>query len=656
LSNYRKAFIRVLRRRIYTVIALMLCMFICVANAFYLNSKLSNAQYALSGLLRRQNIRLNQLSKAANEKHMLLSAAASGGDLAGNYELINKINETNALLGDLKTEVDTSISALNTGLLITGKRSYDFKKHLKGLRLAPDNISSQWHDLSIALDTVAMHDIINEDSVQSLLFINSKTGQLSEQMTFMFQELIDSIKQSVYSKLIMLTAIFLTAQVLAVVLIIHTKKYIIMPLDAIYTGLSGLNLIKGSLSSSPRTYNELQAVISEINDGFNKLKKLNTLIKTINENISFNDVLKYIYTTFSPFIPYSHIGIALLDDDGKTLEATYGISDKSMKDIANDLAKCNVNIDDTSLSTVIETGKARIINDLEAYTKGRPVKHYNKIILDCGLVSSVALPLKLHNKPIGVIFFSSKTKNVYTNEHTKFLETLADSIAISLNQSIFIDKLMYSSLLALAKLAESRDSDTGAHLERIKIFSEKIADYLLNDGKYTETITPGYIKELKRFSPMHDIGKVGIRDSILLKAGKLTEDEFEEMKKHASFGADVLRTAENNIKKQGKSMFGIGIEIAEGHHERWDGSGYPYGRSSGEIPLSARIVAVADVFDALTSKRSYKDDFSFEISFEMIIKESGRHFDPIIIETLKNHKADLLKVYKSLKQNYALYL
>lgn len=375
------------------------------------------------------------------------------------------------------------------------------------------------------------------------------------------------------------------------------------------------------------------------------------LINNINANISFNDMLSYIYSSFSDFIPYSHIGIALLKDDGKVLEASYGISSPALNGLSGKLAGIRADIGKTSLESVINTGKPRVINNLEEYIDNNESKLYNSIILEAGVKSSVTLPLKLRGKSVGIIFFSSDEKDTYKAEHIAFLEAIADSIAISLNHNIFIDELVYGSILALAKMAESRDEDTGEHLDRIKDYVKKIARFLSEDNSYSDIIDVEFTNELVRFSPMHDIGKVGILDGILLKPGRLTEDEFAEMKKHTIYGADVLRAADGYIEKHGKSLFKTGIEIAEGHHEKWDGSGYPHGKSKDEIPLSARIVAVADVFDALTSKRPYKEAYSFDRSFGIITEGSGKHFDPVIIESITRHKDELHEVYISFEKS-----
>jgi response regulator RpfG family c-di-GMP phosphodiesterase len=255
--------------------------------------------------------------------------------------------------------------------------------------------------------------------------------------------------------------------------------------------------------------------------------------------------------------------------------------------------------------------------------------------------------LKFNNKPIGIIFFSSDKKNVYKDEHINFLKTIANSIAIAFQNNILINELLYSSILALAKLAESRDEDTGDHLQRMKLYSRTIAQFLYEDSNYKDQITTEFIESIEKFSPLHDIGKVGIADAILLKPAKLTPEEFEIMKQHAVYGGQVLRAADENIMKNGVSLFTLGIEIAEGHHEKWNGSGYPYGKKGEDIPLGARIVAVADVFDALTSRRPYKEPFSIETAYDIITGDSGKHFDPEIVRVFEKNKKRIVNLYHS---------
>ncbi len=185
-------------------------------------------------------------------------------------------------------------------------------------------------------------------------------------------------------------------------------------------------------------------------------------------------------------------------------------------------------------------------------------------------------------------------------------------------------------IFALAKLAESRDPETGAHLERVMNYCRALAQQLPAMGHFTEEIDAEYLRLLYSTSPLHDIGKVGIPDSVLLKPGRLSDREFEIMKTHAALGAQTLDAALARFPKT--KFLRMARDIAASHHEHFDGSGYPAGLKGDDIPLCGRIVSLADVYDALTSKRIYKDAFGHDIAKGIIMKESGAQFDPRVID------------------------
>lgn len=187
-----------------------------------------------------------------------------------------------------------------------------------------------------------------------------------------------------------------------------------------------------------------------------------------------------------------------------------------------------------------------------------------------------------------------------------------------------------STILGLAKLAEYRDQGTGAHLERIREYSKIIALELSKEPKYRGFITEDYIDAIYQSSILHDIGKVGIPDAILLKPSKLLPEEFEIIKQHTTFGGDALKSVEANVTRD--SFLTIGKEIAYHHHEKWDGTGYPHGLKGEQIPLATRIVSLADVYDALTSKREYKAAYTHEEATKILILEKGSHFDPDVVD------------------------
>jgi putative two-component system response regulator len=197
-------------------------------------------------------------------------------------------------------------------------------------------------------------------------------------------------------------------------------------------------------------------------------------------------------------------------------------------------------------------------------------------------------------------------------------------------------------IFALAKLAEFRDKDTGTHLERMREYSRILADELSRWPKYESVIDGDYVQLIYLTSPLHDIGKVGVPDSVLLKPARLTPEEFEVMKEHTLIGGDTLRAvAEGTPTAQ---FLVMAQDIAMTHHERFDGRGYPNGLAGGQIPLCGRIVALADVYDALRSKRVYKSAFTHETARSTIVQESGKQFDPDIVQAFLNREAEFIAV------------
>lgn len=255
--------------------------------------------------------------------------------------------------------------------------------------------------------------------------------------------------------------------------------------------------------------------------------------------------------------------------------------------------------------------QGNIIKDFQLTIRGVAGK---KIDVECN-----ARNISKHGKSLG---FQFVIRDI--SERKKLEKTLVESYTL-------IDKSRTTAILALAKLSEFRDKDTGNHLERMREYSQILAKKLATKPEYKNYISTHYIDDIYLSSILHDIGKVGIPDDVLLKPGKLTYDEFEIMKRHAVYGGDAIQKSEK-LTNGGQSFLSLGKAIAYHHHEKWDGSGYPYGLKGGDIPLSARIVALADVYDALTSKRCYKSAFSHEKAKEIIVQGSGRHFDPEVVD------------------------
>jgi len=234
-------------------------------------------------------------------------------------------------------------------------------------------------------------------------------------------------------------------------------------------------------------------------------------------------------------------------------------------------------------------------------------------------------------------------KNHMLNEYNNHLEKLVQEKVKEISDS------QVATIHALVKSAESRDEETGAHIERTARYCRLIAEKLREAGKYKDLINDEYTENIEMAAPLHDIGKVGIPDSILLKPGRLTDDEFETMKSHVIKGYGTLASVDSLYHEN--AFLRLGMEISRYHHEKWDGSGYMSELSRDEIPLSARIMALSDVYDALRTKRVYKPAFSHEKTVSLIKEGRDKHFDPELVDLFIEHSLLFDEIFEELSNN-----
>lgn len=206
-------------------------------------------------------------------------------------------------------------------------------------------------------------------------------------------------------------------------------------------------------------------------------------------------------------------------------------------------------------------------------------------------------------------------------------------------------------IFALAYQAELRDQETGKHIERTSQYVKLLAEELSRMPKYQSYVTHMYISDIVKSAPLHDIGKVGIPDSILKKPGKLTSEEFEIMKRHCEYGTKVLKIADEKLNIQ--SYLKIAIQMVSSHHEKWNGKGYPKGLKNGEIPLSGRIMALGDVYDALRNDRCYRKGLSHDETCKIILQERGEQFDPDIVDAFFNIESKFNSISNTLSDDSA---
>lgn len=636
-----------IKKTIYLVIAAIVTILILLTVHQQSVIYSQNETKVLINVISLQQLYTQKISKDATRLFALLQADEEYRNSDYGLDVSERLEEAKRDLAASRDEFRLYLHSLEDGFIYIKDDYIKVNTSVDGVDELLLKINRSWDEFSSAVDVLVSSEYHGDETSEAIVHINDNNLILlsaCEQLMSLLQEASESkiyrAATITYTSVGILFAIILVA-------LFRLWKFLIHPLSRLYKGMEQIGLKNVPLKSELPTDNKRMSLVSDINEMFLKIEYLISLIESMNNNASTMEILKFMNQSFSSIIPYNYIGIALVDEEHKNLRASYGVSDGTITGLPDRMLGLTWQVSDTSLGMLLESGKARIINDLEAYVQGKHPKLYNRILLESGIKASITLPLKVSGIPVGMIFFSSSRKNVYQEEHVRFLKTLANSMAISLNQNLFISDVLYSGIFALAKLAEARDEDTGNHLERMKLYSRMIASLLYENELYKDVVTLEFIDEIERFSPLHDIGKVGIRDEILLKPGKLTPEEYEEMKKHTQFGGEVLRAAENNMLKKGKSLFRLGIEIAEGHHEKWDGSGYPKGIKGEDIPISARIVAVADVFDAVSSRRPYKEPFPFDTCVQIIEEGRGKHFDPVIVDVFMNNIEEIRDLYES---------
>lgn len=253
------------------------------------------------------------------------------------------------------------------------------------------------------------------------------------------------------------------------------------------------------------------------------------------------------------------------------------------------------------------------VDDEEKGLKCGAVDYIHKPISPPVLLARVATHLQL------------KEARDFLKIQNSILEKMVKQRTIELAQS---EK---ATIVAMGALAEFRDPETGNHLRRTQHYMKILAEELSKHPDYSEYLTPERIDMLFKSAPLHDIGKVGVPDNVLLKPGKLDVTEFTAMKEHTTFGQQAIQEAQKQMDTENSFLF-MSEQIAACHHERWDGTGYPKGLICADIPLSARLMAVADVYDALVSKRIYKPAFTHAEAVQIIRDEAGTHFDPDVVE------------------------
>ena len=351
------------------------------------------------------------------------------------------------------------------------------------------------------------------------------------------------------------------------------------------------------------------------------------MVETAERQLPLEELDKY--QTLSDKVAYMHsvvrdrfasvdrISIAKYDASSGTLR-TYIASTDGDNPLAMHEAKLS---DVPSLLSLVTTRKTRVINNLNDLAGNTSI--HSKKILSKGFRSSYTVPLFYENRFIGMLFFNSYELNAFDSSNLTYLDLLAQLLLILLTTELNQISMLRGAVKTATQFTGHRDPETGMHLERMAQYSRLIARKLSNKHK----IDDEFIDDIFRYAPLHDVGKITIPDAILLKPGALTFDEREVMKSHATAGRRIIDAMLQNFKFDHIKHLDMIYNIVTYHHEQIDGKGYPEGLAGDAIPLEARIVTVADVFDALTSERPYKQAWSNERAFAELARLSNLKLD-----------------------------
>ncbi|MGR9114693.1 MAG: HD-GYP domain-containing protein [Gammaproteobacteria bacterium] len=364
-------------------------------------------------------------------------------------------------------------------------------------------------------------------------------------------------------------------------------------------------------------------------------------LAALNKKLSLSDKLDYLRKTLLDHFPFiDRIAVAIYDPDTDMLKTlAYSSSDASpLVHYQSKLHEAN------SLLEILHKKRPRVVNDLSLFAEG---KHdYTQRLAEHGYGSSYTHPILYEDQFYGFVFYNSLRTEVFEERVLVELDICSHLIMLLVVTELAHLRTLAATVRSALSITHQRDPETGDHIARMSHYSRIIAVELADRLGFDDQ----FIENIFLFSPLHDVGKIGIPDQILLKPGSLSEEEFEVMKTHAIKGREIIDDLLENFNLSQFQNIEMIQNIAQYHHEAVDGTGYPCGLASDDIPIEARIVAVADVFDALTSQRPYKKAWNNDDAFDLLRKLAGIKLDQQCVEALVKNRENVEQIQQLFKQ------
>lgn len=415
-------------------------------------------------------------------------------------------------------------------------------------------------------------------------------------------------------------------------------EYVIAALKA----LVNHNFEHDDLPSINAIFDEEKEIELLVENIFDEQLFINEIKNIASQGYIIDEILEEVFVSINSKISVDRVGIAFIDYKAEKIIAEHGIANYNELYLKPGF---EVPFSETSLMSIAKNKRGIITDDILEDLNKKPNSVSLKLLAKEGIRSNIILPLIMNQNVFAFLFFSSVKPYAYNMKSLDTAEKLAYDIGVLLDKS-YLTKTIFSRVTnTFAELVDKKDNETGGHILRIIEYSSLIAFNLQEHENPEYVVSKELARDIERNASVHDIGKVGIPDNILKKPGKLDSEEWEIMKQHSEIGGEIFLSLKESLKGFNKDFYKTAEDIARYHHERWDGSGYPSGLIATEIPIAARIIAVCDVFDALTSKRVYKEAFSIEKAVSILKESSGTHLDPVLVDVFLSKMDEVIEIY-----------